>query len=266
MAKAQSLHSAYIEAHSTVACIGILRKLADRSCRPPTLPGMLVTPKEFRHCYVALARQLTKLRSLSKTAFGSIKAARLKLPTRHPAQAFGETSWCVFGLIERVASRVVSFLENMKVTADTLPLCQQMIRDVIFSNQEVKILDESLRIECDESVAALGLGNGQGYPGKSLMNSKGAVFDDEKGIVVVDGTPIALEASEKYVLRVLVQKGAAKFGELVSQAGRPDRTLKALLKKHKPLMRYITLPGGPGRGGYTTTIKLKKKPAKSRQK
>jgi hypothetical protein len=107
------------------------------------------------------------------------------------------------------------------------------------------------------------------YLEKALQTTNqptGAVLDTENGILVVDGSTIALEQSEKFLLNVLVAKGAAKLGDLETACTRPDKVLKALLKKHPALKGYVTLPGGPGRGGYSTTIKQKKRPAGSCQK
>ena len=99
-------------------------------------------------------------------------------------------------------------------------------------------------------------------PARSLATTtdnqpEGAVFDKRTGILVVDGQPIALEQGEKFLLQALVEKGAAGTRDLARFSPRPDRTLQALLKKHPALMPYITLPGGPCRGGYSTTIKPK---------
>ncbi len=85
----------------------------------------------------------------------------------------------------------------------------------------------------------------------------GAVFNRTSGILTVNGMPLArLESGEKHVLTLLVEKGAASLGDMKKAHDRPDRVLKALLTKYLELKEYIRLPGGPGRGGYSTTISL----------
>jgi hypothetical protein len=103
-------------------------------------------------------------------------------------------------------------------------------------------------------------------PAVSQEKPKRVIFDQENGILVVDGRNISLGPSEKFVLGILVPKKAASFGELQNACDRPDRTLKALLKKHPCLDGAIMLPGGGYKGGYSTTIKLKRQSARSRQK
>jgi hypothetical protein len=93
--------------------------------------------------------------------------------------------------------------------------------------------------------------------GRRDGRSKGAVFNRTSGVLTVNGTPLArLEHGEKDVLALLVEKGAASFGDLKKAHDRPDRVLKALRTKYPALKKHIILPGGPGRGGYTTTIAL----------
>lgn len=89
------------------------------------------------------------------------------------------------------------------------------------------------------------------------MSSKRTVLDRTSGVLTVNGTPLArLEGADKYVLTLLVEKGAASFGDLKTAHDRPDKVLKALRTKYPALKKYIRLPGGPGRGGYSTTIVL----------
>lgn len=89
------------------------------------------------------------------------------------------------------------------------------------------------------------------------MSGKGAVFNRTSGILTVDGMPPArLEGGAKHVLKLLVEKRAASSGDLKKAHDRPDKVLKALHKKYPVLKKYIRLPGGPYRGGYSTTISL----------
>ena len=87
--------------------------------------------------------------------------------------------------------------------------------------------------------------------------SKGAVFCRNSGVLTVNGKPLArLEGADKYVLTLLVERGAASFSDPKTAHDRPDKVLKALRTKYPALKNYISLPGGPGRGGYSTTIVL----------
>jgi hypothetical protein len=81
-----------------------------------------------------------------------------------------------------------------------------------------------------------------------------AVFDAPTGKLVLDGKPLSLSAGEKYVLEKLVAMRTATLPDLQSQHPRPDKVLKGLVKKYPKLKNFISLPGGPGRGGYSTTI------------
>ena len=89
---------------------------------------------------------------------------------------------------------------------------------------------------------------------QKLPKSKAAVFDAATGKLVLKGKSLSLVAGEKYVLTKLVAMRTATFTELQTQHPRPDRVLKGLLNKYSLLKKFITLPGGPGRGGYSTTI------------
>jgi hypothetical protein len=64
-----------------------------------------------------------------------------------------------------------------------------------------------------------------------------------------------LSQGEKDVLRLLVCQGAAAIKELREVHGSPHKVLKTLCKKYPALKKHITFPGGPCRGGYSTTIK-----------
>jgi hypothetical protein len=65
-----------------------------------------------------------------------------------------------------------------------------------------------------------------------------------------------LEHGEKYVVRKLVELRTATGSDLKSAHARPDRVLRSLVKKHPCLKEHITFPGGPGQGGYSTTIEF----------
>jgi hypothetical protein len=85
--------------------------------------------------------------------------------------------------------------------------------------------------------------------------AKGAVLNRGRGTLTVKDRTISLEPVEKHVLQRLVELGTAKGSDLKGQAERPDKVLKSLITKYN-LGKYITLPGGPGKGGYSTTIEL----------
>ena len=84
--------------------------------------------------------------------------------------------------------------------------------------------------------------------------SKAPVFDATTGKLTLNGKPLSLSSGEKFVLRRLVERRTATFAELQSEHPRPDRVLKRLREKYPALKRFISLPGGPGKGGYSTTI------------
>jgi len=85
---------------------------------------------------------------------------------------------------------------------------------------------------------------------------KGATFHPKSGTLTLNGKVLKLLQGERDVLKRLTETGAASFGELQTQHGRPDKVLRSMLRKYSGLDKYISLPGGPGRGGYSTTIKL----------
>jgi len=93
--------------------------------------------------------------------------------------------------------------------------------------------------------------------GRRDVRSKGAAFNRTSGVLTVNGKLLArLEGGEKHVLTLLVEKGAASGKDLKIAHDRPDKVLKALRTKYPALKKRISLPGGPGRGGYSTTIVL----------
>ena len=79
-------------------------------------------------------------------------------------------------------------------------------------------------------------------------------FSDSTGILTIKGKSLTLSRSDGNVLRLLVRERTASLPTLKSMAPRPDRVLKELLSKFPVLKKYIFLPGGPGKGGYSTTI------------
>ena len=91
--------------------------------------------------------------------------------------------------------------------------------------------------------------------GKAATAQPKAILDATAGkLVFLKGKPITLTNGEKYVLAILVKKRTASFAELQAASERPDRVLGRLLTKYPKLKRFISLPGGGGKGGYSTTI------------
>lgn len=81
-------------------------------------------------------------------------------------------------------------------------------------------------------------------------------FNRDTGVLSVPGrAPFAVTNGEKYLLDRLIELGAASGTELKQCHGRPDRALRRLIGKHD-LASFIYLPGGPGKGCYSTTIKF----------
>jgi hypothetical protein len=72
--------------------------------------------------------------------------------------------------------------------------------------------------------------------------------------LTVDGKALTLSRTEGHVLALLVSEQTASITKLREQSGEPHRVLKGLRKKYPALTKYISLPGGSGRGGYSTTI------------
>jgi hypothetical protein len=95
--------------------------------------------------------------------------------------------------------------------------------------------------------------NGVSSP-QILSKPKGAIFDFTTGKLTLKGKPLSLSNGERFVLTKLVEMRTATITELQTQHPRPDRVLKRLLQKYSALEKYISLPGGPGKGGYSTTI------------
>lgn len=83
----------------------------------------------------------------------------------------------------------------------------------------------------------------------------GVTFDPAGGKLFLDGKALSLSRGEKDVLGLLVKEQTATLTTLREVCDRPERVLKRLLKKYPKLRRHISLPGGPARGGYSTTIK-----------
>ena len=78
------------------------------------------------------------------------------------------------------------------------------------------------------------------------------------GKLRIAGETLAFEGQEELVLQALIEAGAATKTELENKSGVSDAVaiLKRIIRKHPQLKDYITLPGGRGKGGYRTTIKL----------
>jgi len=90
--------------------------------------------------------------------------------------------------------------------------------------------------------------------GGKQPRASAAVFDGNNLTLTLNGKPLSLSSGEKYVLSKLVEMRAATITELRTQNPHPDRILKELREKYPPLKKFISLPGGPGKGGYSTTI------------
>ena len=81
------------------------------------------------------------------------------------------------------------------------------------------------------------------------------LLDD--GIVRVGANHLRLDQSEAAVLSDLVKMQSANLPDLKLATGNdyPARVLKTLRKKYNGVLSpFIRLPGGKGRGGYSTTI------------
>jgi len=78
----------------------------------------------------------------------------------------------------------------------------------------------------------------------------------DKAIIRFGGKRLTLSPNEEYVLTALVSRDAMSLSDLRRQSGdeHADRTLKQLRTKYPTLAKYITMPGGNNRGGYSTTI------------
>jgi hypothetical protein len=81
------------------------------------------------------------------------------------------------------------------------------------------------------------------------------VFDAAGGRLFVKGEWRKLSQGERDVLKFLVSQGTATITELRDHSSSPHKVLKRICEKYPTLKKYITRPGGPGRGGYSTTIK-----------
>ena len=77
--------------------------------------------------------------------------------------------------------------------------------------------------------------------------------------IIIGDKQIVLEPQEHGVVKALVDMGAATLPELKRKSSykHPAKTLQRLIEKHGDILRaVISLPGGRGRGGYSTKIKL----------
>jgi len=88
----------------------------------------------------------------------------------------------------------------------------------------------------------------------AAVEVRGAVFSRAAGTLTLNGKPLSLTTGERHVLKRLLETGTATLTQLKPVHDHPDRVLKRLRKKHKSLAKHIFLPGGPGKGGYSTTI------------
>ena len=95
---------------------------------------------------------------------------------------------------------------------------------------------------------------------RSVKQGAVPVFNRTTGILTLrNGRTAKLDGGEKYLLTRLVELGSASGSELKDAHARPDKALRALIRKYH-LAKYISLPGGPGKGGYSTTIELDESP------
>jgi hypothetical protein len=90
-------------------------------------------------------------------------------------------------------------------------------------------------------------------PPSNKTTPAGPLFDAAGGKLFLKKW-LKLCQGEKDVLRVLVAQGTATITELREVHASPHKVLRNLCNKYPPLKKYIKFPGGPGRGGYSTTI------------
>jgi hypothetical protein len=76
------------------------------------------------------------------------------------------------------------------------------------------------------------------------------------GRILIDGEVMALTRNAANVIEALVELRAAPKDELIRRSGVDDapRVLRRIREKFPVLKPYLTMPGGPGKGGYRTTI------------
>jgi len=81
-------------------------------------------------------------------------------------------------------------------------------------------------------------------------------FMDNGLITFPDGRSIRLDGAAADVLECLVDLRATSKILIENKSGRPEaiKVLRLIRKNHSELAPHITLPGGKGRGGYSTTI------------
>jgi len=78
------------------------------------------------------------------------------------------------------------------------------------------------------------------------------------GIFFAGNQNIRLDRAEEIVIETLIEARALSKDELITRSGVDDavRILKRIKKKHPAIGKAIVLPGGKGRGGYSTSIKM----------
>ncbi len=84
------------------------------------------------------------------------------------------------------------------------------------------------------------------------------VFDPERKILILKGKPIALQANEEDLIKMLIEKKATTLQILRRCCSNPQKVLANLQNKYPALKKFISLPGRKGQGGYSTTIELAK--------
>ena len=92
------------------------------------------------------------------------------------------------------------------------------------------------------------------------LKPKGAVFNLATRVLTLNGKSLSLEIGEQHVLAHLVKNRTASLSDFKGIHERADRVLKGLRQKYPGLKRYISLPGGAGKGGYSTTIVAEEQP------
>lgn len=153
--------------------------------------------------------------------------------------------------LPKLKEKIARALNPHKATLDPFPREFEMfLRHIFYSVREVPADPVSV-LQLEHQMRRFG-----GKPPSPVKPKKGATFDPKSGTLTLNGKPLSLTAGEKYVLKILVEKRATSFTKLQAAHARPDRVLKALQEKYPGLKKFISRPGGPGRGGYSTTIEL----------
>ena len=199
-----------------------------------------MTEEEAKREIVAALRELHVI-----VTQGPTRVYRTGLCTEHPK-------------LPKLKDKIARALNPHKATLDPDPYCFRTFLREIFYVREVPA-DPVAVLRLEHQIKRFG-----GKPPSPVKPKKGATFDPKSGTLTLDGKPLSLGSGEKHVLAILVEERTATFTKLQEAHSRPDKVLKALEKKYPALQKLIVLPGGPYKGGYSTTIKMKS--ARTRQK